>query len=243
MMTKTNGITMVAMLTAALALSVLTGCAHRQPTIAHVHVGHALTGAHDTPTKKGYFVIAEMRAEEALKYAEQAGKEDTLAGIQVNIDRVVELSDSEEHFGVRHALSEAGHHLNYAATSADASENIKQSVEGFNRDMDAVLERCDLIRVLGNDVRAATVREEGEVLAHEILLLVRANYFGEDANGDGVVGSTPAGYGLVQLRKELQVVVDREDPPYQPVDRWYLFNLVRLPSGEWVFQQFGGYGY
>lgn len=240
---KTDNAFSLTVMVSLLVLVQLTGCAHRQPTIAHVHVGHALTGAHDTPTKDGYFVVAEARAEEAYKYAERAAKESTLGGIQANMRETVELTMSEEQFGVKHALSEAGHHITFAALSADSSANVKQGAESFNESINAVLDRCDLIKVLGNDIVSSTLREEAEVLAHEVLNLARANYFGEDANGDGVVASTPAGYGMVQLRKELEDMVAREDPPYQTVDQWYLFNLVRLPSGDWGFQKaFGGGG-
>jgi len=44
---------------------------------------------------------------------------------------------------------------------------------------------------------------------------------------------------LLQLRKELEGIIAREKPPYVTVDQWYLFNLVRLPNGKWVFDKFG----
>jgi hypothetical protein len=40
-------------------------------------------------------------------------------------------------------------------------------------------------------------------------------------------------------------MIDREGPDYSTVDTWYLFNLIRLPSGEWIFKKrssLGGYG-
>jgi hypothetical protein len=43
----------------------------------------------------------------------------------------------------------------------------------------------------------------------------------------------------MQLRKELDAMIARENPPYVTVDQWYLFNLVRLPNGRWVFDKFG----
>ena len=73
----------------------------------------------------------------------------------------------------------------------------------------------------------------------EIAKLAQANLSGDDSNGDGVVGSAPSEYGLLQLRKELQDMIGREKPPYVTVDQWYLFNLVRLPNGKWVFDKFG----
>jgi len=41
------------------------------------------------------------------------------------------------------------------------------------------------------------------------------------------------------LRRDLVDMINREDPPYRTVDEWYLFNLVRLPSGLWVFDKLG----
>ncbi len=61
-----------------------------------------------------------------------------------------------------------------------------------------------------------------------------------NACGDGVIGSSPGEYGLKQLRADLWTMIDREDPPYTTVDSWYLFNLVRLPSGEWILRKLSG---
>ena len=64
-----------------------------------------------------------------------------------------------------------------------------------------------------------------------------ANLEGEDTDHDGKVGSTPAEFGMAQLRQEFDAMIARESPPYRTVDQWYLFNLVRLPSGRWVFDK------
>jgi hypothetical protein len=44
---------------------------------------------------------------------------------------------------------------------------------------------------------------------------------------------------LTQLRGQLLAMIARENPPYRTVDEWYLFNLVRLPNGRWVFDKLG----
>jgi uncharacterized lipoprotein YmbA len=54
------------------ALLAMAGCSHRAPTIAHVHIGHAMTGWHDTPGKQGLFIVAEQKAAEALAAAQLA---------------------------------------------------------------------------------------------------------------------------------------------------------------------------
>jgi len=70
-----------------------------------------------------------------------------------------------------------------------------------------------------------------------------------DAPGQGVVlvkrGHEPlAGQwslpgGTVEAGETLEAAVARENPRYVTVDQWYLFNLVRLPSGKWVFDKLG----
>jgi hypothetical protein len=101
------------------------------------------------------------------------------------------------------------------------------------------VERCDLIVLLGKDVEASSSVEEASVSVAELGKLTRANVSGDDSNADGVAGSLPSQYGLVQLRKELEATVARESPRYVTVPQWYLFNLVRLPNGRWVFDKLG----
>ena len=44
-------------------------------------------------------------------------------------------------------------------------------------------------------------------------------------------------YGLMQLRRDIESMIAREDPPYATVTSWYLFNLIRLPDGSWIFRK------
>jgi hypothetical protein len=193
-----------------------SGCVTRPPTIAHVHVGHALTGVHVTPGQAGYLLVAEERA--------------------VAVRDLATVSDDS--FGLRHSIVQASNHITFAATSDDASANIRASAPQFARDIVRVVERCELIGLLGKDVAATTSVQEGQTLAAEIAKLAQQNIDGEDADGDGLVGGKPAEYGMKQLRTRLSEMIAREDPPYRTVDQTYLFNLVRLPNGKWVFDKF-----
>ncbi len=107
----------------------------------------------------------------------------------------------------------------------------------FARDITRVVERCELIALLGKDVVAGKSQEEAAVAVEEIVKLTQANLEGEDSDRDGKLGSMPTEYGVKQLRTEFDVMIAREQPPYRTVDQWYLFNLVRLPSGRWVFDK------
>ncbi len=215
------------------------GCVTRPPTIAHVHIGHALTGVHVTPGHKGYVLVAEERADAALEAAQRAGQSRELGPLKTAVAAVLAATDSENDFGVRQSLTLAANHISFAATSADASDNVIKFAPRFKEHIAAVIGRCDYIDLLGKDVAASSSMKEATLLVQEILKAAQANVQGDDSKGAGVLGSVPADYGMKQLRDELQAMIARENPPYRTVDDWYLFNLVRLPNGQWVFDKLG----
>jgi hypothetical protein len=224
----------------ALILPCAAGCVSRRPpTVAHVHIGHAITGVHVTPNKEGYLVSAERRAQETIDYTAKAAASHDLPEIKRDIALASQSTDSEDNFGVKESMVMAVNHITFAATSDDATLNVQKSAPGFAADSTRVIERCDLIVLLSKDVQASTSVNEASVSVSEIAKLAQANLSGDDSNGDGVAGSVPSKYGLLQLRKELEAMIARESPPYVTVDQWYLFNLVRLPNGKWVFDKFG----
>lgn len=232
----------------------LSGCvSSKPPTIAHTHIGHTMTAWADTPGQQGLFITAENAAQAAHQAASRAAAQDIdLAAIKADVREAVGATDSvrsedsvendQVQYGVRNALSAADHHISFAANSPDASENVRASASIFSRHARVVLDRCDLVLALGNDILASSSPEEAELLAGELVKLTNANISGEDTDGDGLVGSISEEYGLKQLRTELEAMIDREDPAYRTVDNWYLFNLVRLPGGDWVFRRFSSGG-
>lgn len=218
-------------------LATASGCVTRPPTIAHVHLGHALTGVHVTPNRDGYLLVAQARAKEAYASADQAAVAGTLDQVQAAVAAVLTATSSEDNFGLKQSLVLAANHVSFAATSEDASTNVQGSAPVFAHDIARLIERCELIALLGKDVAAGKSREDADVAVEEIVKLTRANVEGEDADHDGKVGSTPAEFGVAQVRHEFDAMIARENPPYRTVDQWYLFNLVRLPSGRWVFDK------
>lgn len=236
-----------------IAMMCLGGCASHPPTIAHTHIGHAMTGWADTPGQAGLFVTAENAAHAALQAASHAaGKVNDLATVKTDVSEVIKATDpgiGDEgggkiviQYGVKNALIAAENHIAFAADSRDASENVRNSSEIFSEHAQIVVQRCDLVLALGNEILTSSSSEEAGLLAGELLKLTDANVNGQETNGDGVPGSVPEEYGLKQLRSELQAMIDREDPAYRTVDAWYLFNLIRLPSGEWIFRRFSSGG-
>jgi DnaJ-domain-containing protein 1 len=215
----------------------LAGCVTRPPTIAHVHLGHALTGVHVTPGKSGYLIVAEERAEAIRELATTAASANDLSRIKPQVAAAVQATLSENQFGLKHSLVQASNHIAFAAASEDASENVRKFATQFANDIVRVVERCELIGLLGKDVAASTAADEARLLAAEIERLADQNLNGEDADKDGVVGGQPREFGMQQLRHELDTMIARERPAYRTVDQWYLFNLVKLPNGRWVFDK------
>jgi hypothetical protein len=215
-------------------------CAHQAPTIAHIHVGHAITGAYDTPGKVGYLTLASQEAEQALAHAEAAANPtSSLDRMKLETAATNAITNTEGTYPLTGAVREAADHIEFAAMSDDASANIRAGYEQFKATVEGVLYRGGLIDRYALDVAGASTEGDARPLVTEIQKLAYANVHGEDLDGDGRIGTTAREYGLSQISAELDALVARENPPYETVDRWYLFNLIRLPSGEWIFRRSG----
>ena len=215
-----------------------TACTSTTPSIAHVHVGHAITGAHDTPAKEGYFVLAESRAQQALQLAQSAAApSQSYTQIADRLTAVNQEVNLRSDYALSAALKEAASHITFAAESNDASENVKRSARAFEEAIQGVVFRTNLINLYSQDARISTTDAEAAQLAEEVRKLSVANIEGEDLDGDGFIGNQTREYGMRQLRRDLDALVTRENPPYTTVDRWYLFNLIRMPSGDWLFRR------
>lgn len=225
-------------LTCAL-LALNCACVSRPPTIAHVHIGHAVTGVHITPGHKGYVWVAQQRAEEALAAAQEAGRAADLQQLKAAVAAAATASDNDSGFGVKQSVTLAANHIAFAATSADASQNVIDFAPVFKSNIAGVLGRCDYIKLLAKDVAASQRMAEASVLVAELAKSAQANLEGDDSSGSGTRGAVPADFGVKQLSQQVQAMIARENPPYRTVDQWYLFNLVRLPNGRWVFDKFG----
>ena len=64
---------------------------------------------------------------------------------------------------MKQALVMAANHISFAATSDDASINVQKSAPVFRGDISRVMERCELIDLLGKDVEASSTVAEAQV--------------------------------------------------------------------------------
>lgn len=208
------------------------------PTISHVHIGHSLTGWHDTPNKLGLLVTAEQEATIAAANADlliEAARKGDLAGTKKFLTNLGHVLDPETYpegngkgYGLRKAANGAISHLKFAADSPDASSNALRSIARTAILANSAVEKCDELLLL---VEEALTIDEVEILA-ELGPDIRTLAY--DIAG-GTEKVTADAYGLFELRSDIEAMVDREDPPYTTVESFYLFNLIRLPDGGWEF--------
>lgn len=218
----------------------LTSCAsvvnREPPSIAHIHIGHAITGWPLTPKKQGLLVVAELFAVSAATTSElmlKAARDGNMERAQKFLRETANAVDpgfltetNSKDYGMRKAAAEAITHLQLASDTDDASANVQRTVTNTTIKATDLIDRSDeLLAYLDAGSKAQTVGEM-EIIAEEIVRSLKAIAGGADSSGS---------YSLYDFRDDIEAMVAREDPPYQTVDSYYLFNLVKLPDGQWGF--------
>ncbi len=209
---------------------VAMGCAHQPPTIAHTHIGHAITAFDGTPGDDGLFNIAENRALESQRLAQALTSSGSAQQSNASARELIDVIGSNQ-YGLKFSLREAVSHISYAAGADDASANVRTSSARFADAAEDVIRRCDLILLLTADFVASQNAGERQQLGQQINDLVTLNVRGQ-AGSDQQIGTT-------ELREMLDAMIAGENPPYTTVDRWYLFHLVRLPECDtcWAWRK------
>ena len=214
-----------------LGVAMATGCAHQPPTIAHTHIGHAITAFSGAPEDDGLFNVAEDRAREAQNLARDIQANPSIAEANVSARELIDVIGTESYYGLKFSLREAVSHINYAAGADDASANVRASAAQFATASEDVVRRCDLIMLLASDFIASQNADERQQLGAQISNLATLNVNGQMGSEQQI--------GTSELREMLDAMVAGEEPPYATVDRWYLFHLVRLPDCDtcWAWRK------
>ena len=214
------------------------GCASSLPLVSHAHVGHALTTWHDTPDQVGLYESARNEAGEALEIAynhldigDQQRQQQAISQIAyiLNPD-VIGLDNPEfgKRYGVIRALEGTLDHIEYAATSDDASLNFLSSISEITKNGESVLNRFNLIfEVCRQNLNSSN---PGGVISQLYFDLKQAVDGKSDADSVSV-------YGMRNFADDFNAMLKREkDPRYEPLSRKYVLGLVRLPNGHWGYK-------
>lgn len=222
----------------------LSGCVTKEipPTIAHTHIGHALTGWHETPNKQGLLTTAEQEAAIAEDHTQFALVAKSIAGMKEHVRHVIHVLAPDQTkdgpgtgYGMCKALELGYAHIRFAAESDDASANLKAFSAAADKKVDALTSNCAAAVDFAKEIRRTNNEEEVLVLTHELNTVLKELVYGSDKDGDGKVTLNADALGVYSLRDEVEAMTERENPSYQPVASKWLFGLFRLPSGKWAF--------
>ncbi|WP_299872929.1 hypothetical protein [uncultured Cocleimonas sp.] len=213
-----------------------TGCSSvitkKSPPISHVHVGHTLTSWIATPGKKGLLTTAEQESQIVVNNASKAKistslaqKKKYMSNALHAVDPKIQSTGSGKGYGLVRAVTESIAHLQYAATSDDASVNLRKTVPTIVNKARQIASSSNQLKVFGQAAVNASSINEFTALNNEFLKTAK------QINGDG----SSSTYNLKQFKKEILAMVSKEKPAYTTVDSYYLLNLIRLPNGKWAF--------
>lgn len=205
----------------------LAGCVTVDlPSIAHVHVGHAITSWTDTPDHRGLFDVAQAEAAVAAEHAGYAveGARDP-AAVRLHLGHVLHAADPAKEpagpgagYGLLRAIDGCVDHLGYANDVRDASVNLRAGLPKVLAVLQPLQREARAVAALAAEGRRSADVAQAAAFAQEVRqrsehLLVR----------------------LALARQQLTTLLAAEQPPYRTVPRRYLFGLIRLPSGDWAF--------
>ncbi|MGI9287735.1 MAG: hypothetical protein ACR2P1_20290, partial [Pseudomonadales bacterium] len=114
----------------------LSGCVQTYPLISHAHLGHTLTSWHDTPDNAGLLETAKKEVVVAMREADLAWLAQSDPNkVSYHFNNVINALNPDlqpigtgEGYGAVRALTGAVEHIEYAASSDDASLNMVASV-------------------------------------------------------------------------------------------------------------------
>lgn len=222
----------------------VSSCVNTLPLISHAHLGHSLTSWHDTPDNDGLLVTAKNEVAVAMREADLAWlAQNDLEKISYHLKNCINALNPDLQpigtgagYGAIRALEGTVEHLEYAASSDDASLNMVSSVAVLAEQGTAIAQRLKAAIELAQSGQNADPQALGNIafkLRHQLKFATE----GRDLDDSGGIDGDSMEIGLNQFDNQLDAMLEREaDPPYEPLERKYVLGLVRLPSGKWDFR-------
>ncbi|MBT8113927.1 MAG: hypothetical protein KJP04_01005 [Arenicella sp.] len=212
----------------------LHGCATQLPSFAHVHVGHSLSAWPDTPNEKGLFVLSEdlavrivetaIAASELSKQGQNGAAVQAGSKISAMIGTLNDEVSSPDQYTFLTAFERSINHLRYSAASEDATQNMAKGLAEVIERSGEIVTRSNVIKELASLL--GTLEDDATIA--EAVQQLRVMTIQNLEGGDGK-------YSLRDMRNSIAEVLAREDPPYVTPEKKYLFGVVRLPSGLWLW--------
>lgn len=186
-----------------------------QTSSAHDHIGHVANGFGGTPDGQGLLPTAVAEAEIVARHAALAAADPTnLDGIKRHIGHMLHAIDPALApdggpglgYGVRPAAEGVARHIELAASSDGATDNVKTHAHHVATASRNVVRRADAIVALAQRIRAATSAADAAAPLAQLDVLVQALVAGSDADGDGRIGWQEGEGGLRQMTQHMTLM-------------------------------------
>ena len=233
-MAVTSNVFILSALT-ALIVGASTAWAQTPASPAHTHIGHVMTGWKDTPAMKGFLPTAIADAQVAMEQVERADLEgrindfwlyggyvlnaldpgaETDALLKTAYARLpttyVKIEVPGTGYGIKRAVAGALQHVQLAAKSEGASDNVKTHAAHVTASLENVAKWTEEAIAVTRKLLAAKDVGGGQVLIDELTYLVGQIGIGTDANGDGQTGWQTGEGGLRQANTHMRLMMKGE---------------------------------
>lgn len=184
-----------------------------EPKEYEAHLGHILTGWHDTPGGVGLIRILEEEIDIAIAHAGYAALDlDDLANMQLHTDHVRHAVDPASlssgagpgrDYGIVRAAGGVRDHLDYAAGTGDASDSLKLHAEHVRAAIGNIEAWAGKVLDKAAQITGGASPVVSAFFAEEIVEHLQWMKNGRDADGDGTVGWHEGEGGLAQAKEHL----------------------------------------
>jgi hypothetical protein len=202
---------------------------------AHAHIGHVMTSWTDTPGTKGFLPTAIADAQVAMEQVERAELEgrindfwlyggyvlnaldpgpETNALLKTAYARLpttyVKIDVPGSGYGIKRAVAGALQHVQLAAKSEGASDNVKTHAAHVAASLENVAKWTDEAIATTRKLLEAKDVGGGQVLVDELTAQIGQLAIGTDANGDGQTGWQAGEGGLRQANTHMRLMMKGE---------------------------------
>ena len=192
-----------------------------QTNMAHAHIGHVMDKWRDTPDGQGFLPAAIAEARIAAQHAGLAVKSaGDLGGMKLHAGHVHNAVDPSEMmkgpglgYGVKKAAMGVAQHIELAAKSEGASQNVTTHAVHVATSASNTVTRADEIVALAKQIEATGSVADASKLVNQLNTLAGQLIAGADANDDGRVGWQEGEGGLQQVEQHMGFMKKGEGLP------------------------------
>jgi hypothetical protein len=184
------------------------------------HLGHVMNSFSDTPKGMGLLPTAMEEARTASVHAGFAARDpENLAAMKTHAGHVINAVDPTVvtagpglGYGVKRAALGVASHMDLAAKTPGASENVMMHAGHVATSARNTVQRADAIVALAQKIQVATTASDAAALVSQLVSLTNELVLGKDTDADGKVTWKEGEGGLQQADEHVRLLLNGEKP-------------------------------